>query len=291
MSKHLRLGIGGIVLALTSAGRGSEFESEDVYQPFLTDDEAEVMLRVQRRTILEEASGVRAFDSGGPWSLYRDGRKWVIHLRSPRSNPHAHQIAVLGPDFCSGDICMKAQGPNGDLLPFPLRHPLAEVLMVNLLSLGRGVLLHALGLSDKAGGLLFVGSSGAGKSTMAELWKDEEGIAILSDDRVIVREKEGRFWAYGTPWHGDVNLCSPERVPVDGIFIIRHGAQNRATPLEARTALTSLLVRSFPTYWSPEGMGFILEFLGRIGRAVPCYDLGFLPDRSVIDFVRAVDDV
>lgn len=288
MSKHLRLGIGGIVLALTSAGSGSEFESEDAYQPFLTDDEAEVMLRVQRRTILEEASGVRAFDSGGPWSLYRDGRKWVIHVRSPSSNPHAHQIAVLGPDFCSGDIFMKAQGPNGDLLPFPLRHPLAEVLMVHLLSLGRGVLLHALGLSDKAGGLLFVGSSGAGKSTMAELWKDEEGIAILSDDRVIVREKEGRFWAYGTPWRGDAGVCSPESVPLEAIFSIRHGDENAIVPLKAGKAVSELLVRSFPTFWNPEGMAFTLEFLGRMTRQVPCYDLRFLPDKSIVEFVRSV---
>ena len=160
--------------------------------------------------------------------------------------------------------------------------------MMNLLCLGSGVLLHACGVSDHGRGLLFVGSSGAGKSTMADLWKNGEGVTILSDDRVIVREKEGRFWAYGTPWHGDARLCSAESVPLEAIFLIRHGGENSIMRLgEARKAVSSLLVRSFPTFWNAEGMAFTLEFLHRMSQAVPCYDLGFMPDKSVVQLVRS----
>jgi hypothetical protein len=290
MAKELRVGIGDIVLALTACDHGSEFEVEDAYERFITYGEAEAMLRIQRRAILDEEFEERVFDSGGKWSLYQAQEKWAIHVGSPGAGPHPYQIAVLEPDFRSGDIYTKVDQPDGELLPFPLSYPLGEVLMINLLSLGRGVLLHACGASDNGRGLIFAGTSGSGKSTMAELWKDQEGVTILSDDRIILREREGHFWAYGTPWHGDAGLCSPGSVPVEGIFFIRHGEENSVEPLEAEKAVSNLLVRSFPTFWNAEGMAFTLEFLGHMTREVPCYDLGFLPDRQVIGFLRGVDE-
>jgi len=290
MSKHLRVGIAGIVLDLASADDSSQFEIEDSYVPFLTHGQPEVVLRVERSDLLDEGFGETVFDSGGSWMLCRDGRRWGIKMVSPALGSHPYQIAILEPDFASGDIYLKVHRASQELLPFPLRYPLAEVLMINLLSLGKGVLLHACGVNDHGRGLIFAGTSGAGKSTMAGLWKDEQGVTILSDDRVIVREKDGLFWAYGTPWHGDIKLSSPEAVPLDRVFVLRQGGENRAAPLEAETALTSLLVRSFPTYWNPEGMRFILDFLERMSYAAPCYNLDFLPDRSTVDFVRTVGD-
>ncbi|MGB3905131.1 MAG: hypothetical protein WBB22_09425 [Anaerolineae bacterium] len=289
MAKELRLGVGGVVLALTSVGDGSEFDVEEAYERFASEAQAEVMLRVEGHAILDHEFGERVFDSGGPWSLYHNQEGWTIGLRSPGSSPHPYQIAILEPDFRSGDIYMKAGPLDDELLPFPLRHPLAEVLMVNLLSLGRGVLVHAYGVNDRGRALIFAGSSGAGKSTMAELWKDEEGTSILSDDRIIVREEEGRFWAYGTPWHGDARLCSPESVPLEAIFFIRHDEENSVVPLEARKAVSSLLVRSFPTFWNAGGMAFTLDFLSRMSQEVPCYDLGFAPDKRIVQLVRSMD--
>jgi hypothetical protein len=199
-----------------------------------------------------------------------------------------YRIAVIDTDFTRGDIHIAPHEVDRTLRSYPLEYPLENLVFMRLLSQGRGALLHACAVSDNGQGFVFAGTSGSGKSTMANLWKDREGVTILSDDRVIVREKEGRLWAYGTPWHGDVKLCSPERVPVDRIFVLRHGEENSAVPLKAPEALTSLFVRSFPTYWSPEGMTFTLDFLSRMSRAVPCYDLSFVPDRSVVDFVRAM---
>jgi len=286
-----KLEIGGIVLTVKLEGDGHGLEMADVYRGFLSDGRSDAAFAVRYGSLPDLKSAEKVFDSGGSWRLYRHRGRWCFALQSPALGSEPYQIAVTDTDFSRGDIHTRDHEVRRTLGPSPLGYPLEELLFVNLLSLGRGVLLHALAVSDRGHGLIFAGTSGAGKSTLADLWKNEEGVTILSDDRVIVREREGRFWAYGTPWHGDVNLCSSERVPVDGIFIIRHGAQNRATPLEARTAVTSLLVRSFPTYWSPEGMGFTLEFLGRMSRAVPCYDLGFLADGSVIDFVRTMDNV
>ncbi len=287
-SREMKLEIGGVVVAAKLYGEDHRFEMADVYRSFLSEGRSEATFAVRYASLPDLKFGEKVFDSGGSWKLYRDDGRWCFVLQSPALGPEPYQIAVVDADFRKGDIHIEPRAVDQTPSPYPLGYPLEEVLFTTLLSLGRGVLLHALAVSDRGHAIIFAGTSGVGKSTLADLWKNQEGVTILSDDRVIVREEEGRFWAYGTPWHGDVNLCSPAKAPVDRIFVIRHAGENSAVPLEARTALTSLLVRSFPTYWNPEGMGFILEFLVRMSRAVPCYDLGFVPDRSVIDFFRTI---
>jgi len=75
-------------------------------------------------------------------------------------------------------------------------------------------------------------------------------------------------------------------VPLERVFIIQHADENRAVPLIPLDATSRLLVRSFPTFWDQKGMTFTLEFLSQLSQAVPCYELGFVPDESVVDFVR-----
>ena len=73
------------------------------------------------------------------------------------------------------------------------------------------------GLVDPEGrGHLFVGQSGAGKSTMARFWAGREGVRILSDDRIILRQIRGEIWMYGTPWHGEARHALPEKARLAG---------------------------------------------------------------------------
>jgi hypothetical protein len=195
-------------------------------------------------------------------------------------------VAVLEPDFRSGDIYIRAHEPASFLNP--LIYPLNEILMVNLLSLGRGGMFHACGIKDNGQGILFVGASGAGKSTLANLWKKEKDVTILSDDRIIIRRKDGKFWAYGTPWHGDAKVCSPERAPLEKIFFLQHAKVSKVERIEGIDAASKLLVCSFPTFWDKKGMEFTLGFIDELTREVPCYELGFVPNKTVIDFVKDI---
>jgi hypothetical protein len=160
--------------------------------------------------------------------------------------------------------------------------------MIGLLCKGRGVLLHACGVAHDGQGLVFAGTSGAGKSTLARLWADQKDVEVLSDDRVIVREQGGRFMVYGTPFHGDARLASPEGVPLERIYLIDHAPKNRLAPLDPLDAASRLLVRSFPTFWDAEGMAFTTGLLGKLAQRVPCHELGFAPDGRIVDFVRCL---
>jgi len=68
-----------------------------------------------------------------------------------------------------------------------LGYPLDQLLMILLLSEGKGLLHHGCGIEDRGLGYLFVGNSGHGKSTMAKVVVCAKAPRVLNDDRVVVR--------------------------------------------------------------------------------------------------------
>ncbi len=286
--REIRIGVGDIVVSATSNGSLEGFTIPDTLRPFVTRAVPHAVVRAHFGAWPEADWEERVFESEGVWSLHRNQGKYVVVLRAPGPKAPPYEVAVFDPDFLSGDVYVQADVSQQDALPYPLMYPLDELLTIHLLARGRGVLLHAFGIKEKGQGTIFAGVSGAGKSTLATLWERQAGVTLLSDDRVIVRQREGRFWVYGTPWCGDARVASPEAVPLERIFIIQHAAENRAVPLRPLDAASRLLARAFPTFWDAEGMAFTLDFLGKLCQAVPCYELGFVPDERVVNFVRAM---
>ena len=73
-----------------------------------------------------------------------------------------------------------------------LSYPLDELLIMHRLTQEKAIELHSCGIVRPDGtGNLFVGHSGAGKSTTTRLWMERENVEILSDDRIIVRRDDG----------------------------------------------------------------------------------------------------
>jgi hypothetical protein len=70
----------------------------------------------------------------------------------------------------------------------PLEYPLDELLIMHRLTQEQAIELHGTGIVRGNGEAnLFIGHSGAGKSTTTRLWTAIEDVEVLSDDRIIVR--------------------------------------------------------------------------------------------------------
>jgi len=228
------------------------------------------------------------FDSKGSWCLYGNNEQRILRFCSSALQHRPYQIAILSPDYRTGTLFVLPWIPLDNGRYYPFNYPVDELIMVNLLSAELGVLVHGCGLIYQGKGILFIGSSGAGKTTIANLWKAVPDTTILSDDRLILRKKEGQVWVYGTPWHGTANLASPQGVPVERIFLIRHNAKNAVVQLPPTQIATELFVCSFPTFWNPVGLAYTLQFLGEIAESVSSYALEFTPDQTTVSFIRAV---
>ena len=228
------------------------------------------------------------FDSGGVWKLYRDGTRHRFLFSSPALGPLPYKEATFEADFSSGEVTLRRACFQSAQGLWPLEYPLDELLLQGLLARGRGAEIHACGVADPSGrGLLFVGQSGAGKTTMARLWEGVPGITVLSDDRVILRRVGDSFTMYGTPWHGEAALAEPASAPLASVFFLEHSAANTLMPLRGAAAATRLFTCGFPPFHDRDGLDFTLSFFAEMAAEVPCHELRFAPDKQVVEFVES----
>lgn len=226
------------------------------------------------------------FDSGSLWRLYLDKQDYRFELRSPIFGEDPYAVAIFDPGFASGRILLSSSCFSPGQPLYPLQYPLDELLLVTLLTKGKGIHVHACGVIDGKGrGYLFAGNSGFGKTTMARLWNRDPGAQVLSDDRISVRKMTGEFRIYGTPWHGEGEFASPACAPLHGIFFLRHGRQNKLLPKTGSEAAALLFATLFPTFHDADGLAFTLEFCDSLIQAVPCRELQFVPDHKIVQFI------
>ena len=111
---------------------------------------------------------------------------------------------------------------------------------------------------------------------------------MLGDEFSALVGGDGRFTIYGTPWPGEYSKVSYGGAPLNKVFFLRHSDKNLAKPVRGATAGAMLLARSFSPIWERTGMESTLATVNRLLHEVPCYDLGFVPDVDVVEFVRGL---
>ena len=265
------------------------FTTEPRYDYFLTSDPPDCVLDIVFGALPSIDGWEQIYDSGGLWRLYHNQTGWAITRHSADRPDRSYQTVLMNADFEKGTIYSLPNDWSDQLIPLPFYYPLPEIIAINLLARGRGIMIHACAVKYKGAGLMFAGHSGAGRSTTAELWKSIPDGTLLSDDRVIIRKVNGEFWIYGTPWHGDANVLSNEALPLSKVFLLRQSQWNEARRLRPVEAASQLLARGFPPFYDQSGVAFSLDFIAELTQSVPCYDLAFLPEPSMIDYVRSIE--
>jgi hypothetical protein len=227
------------------------------------------------------------FHSGGLWSAFEESGGYRFCFSAPSLGTAPYKTAWFDREFTRGELTMFRPYFDAEPPIYPLEYPLDELLMIHRLACGEGVEVHAVGIVDEARhGHLFLGHSGAGKSTTARLWRAQSNAEILSDDRIILRLRDGKVWMYGTPWHGDAGIASPACAPLWRIYLLEHSHKTELSPVSRGRAAAELLARSFVPHYSPQGLQFTLEFLDRVAREAPCFVFRFLPDMSAVEAIR-----
>jgi hypothetical protein len=285
-ASQLSYRIGGITFGLQAEGELRLTPERELSAFAVEPGPCDVNLQVAWIDSLRVPTSTLLFHSGGLWSLFAEPSGYRFSFLSPLLGMTPYKEAWLDAEFRSGRVLLSRRYFDTDRPVYPLEYPLDELLMIHRLSRGEGVEVHAVGISDENGrGHLFLGHSGAGKSTTARLWIDRPGVRILSDDRIILRVQDGQIWMHGTPWHGDAGIASPDCAPLSGIYLLAHGSSNEQFPLAAGRAAAELFTRSFVTHHSADGIQFTLDFLDRVAREVPCSIFQFVPDESAVETI------
>jgi hypothetical protein len=281
MAKSISIEIAGVCITIDSEDGLDDWDVDAAYRPFVCDRPANIQLRMLSGNPAISGSA-QVFDSSPIWTLHREGDttafKIFDHLNDQK------RILVLDPDIRAAKLYFP--NPDSDFVN-PFYGPTIELLLIQYLAQGRGMIVHACGIDDQGRGMLFVGESGAGKSTLSNIWYQTNGGAVFSDDRIILRKKDGAYWMYGTPWHGEARFVSPRSARLAHIFFLQHDQYNAVRPLNRADTVVEFLKASFPPFWDTEGVEFAMAFLSDLTEAMPCRALSFKPDVSVVDFIRA----
>jgi len=281
MINNTQFTIGGINISVEGDSRLTALEIPSAYRPFIENGKTDVTLRLHKKKFVP-AVGEKIFESPPIWSLYRDNGTSL--LRIFENMPGYGRTLVLPQDLENTDLYF--DDTTGKFYN-PFFGPTIELLMVNYLAQGRGVIIHGCGIKHDDQGLLFVGESGAGKTTMAKIWSQETDVEVLSDDRTLVRKKGDHFVMYGTPWHGEGKFGSPGSVKLDQIFFIKHAKENSISKSNNAHSVTQFLQCSFPPFWDAAGMEYAMDVFSDLAAVIPCRMLSFKKDSSILEFINS----
>jgi hypothetical protein len=252
---------------------------------------ADIEIDVEWADSLSPTRGDKIFDSGAIWRLYADAAGFRCDFTAPIFQGRPYKRLFVDRSFRRALLQMNKSCFAGKSFAFsPLEYPLDELLITHRLALDGAVELHSCGIALDGIANLFVGHSGAGKSTTSRLWVSQAGVQILSDDRIILREHGGEVFLYGTPWHGESAFALPLRTPLTRILVIEHGHGNVLTRLSPADAVSELFARSFVPFYRHEYVDAALEFLQKVAAAVPCYRYAFEPNESSVQAILKLRD-
>jgi len=150
---------------------------------------------------------------------------------------------------------------------------LLRILLSVLLLERRGCLLHAATVERAGRAYIFMGRSGAGKSTVASL---APAGSVFTDEISLLRRDEGGWRAYGTPFWGEFRADGQNRsAPLAGICALAQARRDRLERIPPKQALAALLANTL--FFAPgrQPREQLLAILAGLAQSAPVYRLEF----------------
>ena len=154
----------------------------------------------------------------------------------------------------------------------------ALMIQFTLATAGKGTLLfHAAVVSQEGKGYLFLGTSGTGKSTHAQLWlKHIEGTELVNDDNPVVRDGV----VYGSPWSGKTPCYRNVCFPIGGIVMLSQAPYNKIRRLKGIEAYVAVVESIGSKVWDNRIAEGFHQTTNRLAQTIPMWHLECLPDEE-----------
>ena len=171
-------------------------------------------------------------------------------------------------------------------VPVDIFRFMGTVGLHSVLLMKKAPIIHAsyVGYNNKA--ILFSAPSRTGKSTQAELWKKYSGAEIINGDRVLLRQKDSIWNAYGYPCCGSSNICENTTMPIAAIVILQQGQNNRIEELSLGQKVRNLVSAMELYLWETEEMERAFVLSQELIKEVPVIKLVCRPDADAVKTLK-----
>jgi len=238
--------------------------------------------------------GLPALDDAGlgrevyrerPWVIYRSAEGFTYLMGPPE---HRECVVVANAEHTAIDVF---NGPSrekyfreGGVNALTMM-PTDQIVLARVLADRKACFLHSCGVVVDGRGLLFVGHSESGKSTMMNLLVAEG--EPLCDDRNIVRLWPDGVRAHGCWSHGEVPIVSAASAPLAAMLFLRKATTNRLVRLtSSREILGHLLPCVIKPLVTADWWEKTLDVVEHVIDDVPCYVAEFDKGGDVVPLLR-----
>jgi len=239
--------------------------------------------------IKKEDLGIEVYRNP-PWAIYKKGKSWIyLGISSEEGDTGLHKVAVFNEEHTRAKIYSENDDiwKLGNINSISL-FPTDQTIIARVLANKWGFYLHSSGVVINGQGLLFVGHSEAGKSTMVKMLKDSA--EILCDDRIILRKWDEGWKIHGTWSHGEVPDVSAGSAPLRAIMFLEKSEVNSLIPVEEKKEiikrLLACVIRPFitPDWWEKT-----IDLMEDIASEIPCHRLRFDKSGNVIQLLKKLE--
>lgn len=221
-----------------------------------------------------------------PWAIYKGKAQWIyLSIPPDEERDEFYKVAVFNRDYSHGRVyhqdCDGFLRGGGNAITQMVTD---QILLAQLLAQRKGFILHSAGAILNGSGVLFVGHSEAGKTTITRLlMQSGEDVEILCDDRNIVRRFEGSWRVFGSWSHGDIDNVSAESAPLEAIFFLEQASEDQllfiSDTVERVKRLLACLIRPYASVdWWEKSLSSVEKLVGE----VPCYRMQFTKNGEVV---------
>ncbi|NLA16121.1 MAG: hypothetical protein GX877_06265 [Bacteroidales bacterium] len=154
----------------------------------------------------------------------------------------------------------------------------------------RTLKIHASVIKKDGRAVVFLGTSGTGKSTHSSLWlKHVPGSSLLNDDEPLVRlPDDGRVWVFGAPWSGSTPCYRNKKAEVAAFVLLQQGPENKLTKMGALEAFKVLLQSAAVFRSGREHREHMVTLIYDILEKVPVYRMVNRPNRGAVQLTHSL---
>lgn len=160
-----------------------------------------------------------------------------------------------------------------------------RILHTLVLAREGGFLLHAASAVRKGKAYVFAGVSGAGKTTLSRLAPPDA--RVLSDEISYVRKEAGGYYAYGTPFAGELARVGENlRAPLATVYLLNQGTENGISGLGKADAARGILSNTLFFAADVELVQAVFLSALDLVEHVPVRRLTFLPEPGIWELIE-----